>query len=175
MSEIEIINVLGLSEDDVITYEKNSLLKEEYELFGISKEVQFWFQRTLDDERFLTSIIIIYDEEDLDTVQNGITNKLGEGEYSYYFGESFLDKNLGGIEWKDELIKNNPENLKVITDIINTYPSMPRSRYSEIWPELPLVSYQLDLNQSNRTYGQLTISGFGAVMVDNPDIFKIME
>jgi hypothetical protein len=171
MSETDVMNALGLSEDDIDNYEYSFVLKNEYELFGVSKKVAFGFL-VLEGERFLTSVSIIYDEADLDAVQEEIIKKLGEGEYSYYFGESFLDKKLSCVEWKSELIQDNPDNLKVMTDVVNSYPSEVQDMYLERWPEQPLALYQLDLDQSSRRYGQLTISGFFTFMIDNPERFK---
>jgi hypothetical protein len=59
-----------------------------------------------------------------------------------------------------------------MTDVVNSYPSEVQDMYLERWPEQPLALYQLDLDQSSRRYGQLTISGFFTFMIDNPERFK---
>ena len=103
MSEAEVMDVLGLTDDDVDRGGGDILrsfdTKKEYDLFGVKKNVRFTFQA--EEDAFMT-IIMLLGEEDLDIVEKEIAGKLGEGNYAYSYGESFLDQTVIGVSWESE-------------------------------------------------------------------------
>lgn len=169
MSEAEVMDVLGLTDDDVNSNPNSFSTKKEDDLFGLNRKVSFEF---LPGEDALTIISVLYDEEDLDIVEKEITKKLGEGEYSYYYGESFLDKFLGSVVWKSELVSDQSEHLDIITDILDSYGPELSDRLNKKLSEMPLVSYTLNRDKTNRMYGELTINGGSAAMINEPEKFS---
>ena len=84
LSESEVMDVLGLTDDDIdrseIISSKIFIPKKKYDLFGVTMTPKFLFDINGDA---LDSIIVMLNEEDLDVVEKKITEKLGEGQYGY--------------------------------------------------------------------------------------------
>jgi len=99
MSEAEVMNILKLTENDVIKDSISFITKNECDILGFKKNVKFIFG-TYDA---LISIVTEFDEKELNKIEKEITRRLGQGKYSYRYGKDFLDKILSNVSWASAL------------------------------------------------------------------------
>ena len=165
MSEVEVMNVLKLKEDDVNKDSIGFSSKNELDLFGFRKNLKFIFG--YNDALFL--IIAVFDESDLDKVEKELNKRFGEGTYSYSYGESFLDKSLNSVSWISNLLKDKQENVDIIKNILDSNENNNDNWLLERYMEKPLASYILDRNKESSTYKRLEISGALVAMINKPD------
>ena|GEM_PF-2509498 len=91
----EVMNILKLTENDVIKDSISFITKNECDILGFKKNVKFIFG-TYDA---LISIVTEFDEKELNKIEKEITRRLGQGKYSYRYGKDFLDKILSNVSW----------------------------------------------------------------------------
>ena len=173
MSKAEVMDALKLTNDDIDTPADDSALhfmpKKEYELFGVMMTVRFLFQAP---EDAFTGIRVLVNEGDLDVVEKAITEKLGEGQYSYSYEESFLKQTVISVRWDDVLFEGQPELINRVKEIYDSYGNDVYDDRARQLANSPLVYYVLNRNETSPSYGLLEIYGGYAAMLNYPEKFS---
>jgi len=167
MNGKDVVSVLNLTDDDK-AIDKNGLVsfitRKKYNLYGASVNLHIGIY---DD--MLTSIIAKISEEDLDTVEEELTDELGKGQYTYSVNADSSVKDVSSIVWQDMLLKDKPEYFNRIKKVYSKSGLDTSERFSKNLGNRSLITYELILDKKSAKYALLTIEGALATFLNYPD------
>ncbi|MGO4110041.1 hypothetical protein [Paenibacillus sp. YAF4_2] len=168
MNEEEVKEALHISEVNITPSMTNFIFNKQLVLYNRTAEVTFYFS----EYHTLFLIQAKFKPEDIAYVQQAITKKRGQGEYSY---NEKSDPVTDTVNWNDDLLETNTKWLTEVEELYHKFgvktPDSPMEDGVMI-SDRPITSWRLTLDKNSPFYGTLSFNGQFAAMLYEPDRYE---
>ena len=168
MNEEEVENALHISEVDITKWEKIFIFHKQMELYNRTADVAFYFS----EYHTLYYIVATFKPEDIAYVQQAVTKKRGEGEYSF---DANGDPVTSTVNWNDDLLETNKKWLTEVEEVYHKLGAEISNDPMEdgfLIRDRPITSWRLTLNKNSPLYSTLTFDGSFVSMLNYPERYE---